>query len=236
MAIGNGYGSECHLLRYLGRHRQRLNRAVGGATGATDIEWLDFPFSTEPGIVNLAGRSAPWPDAEWKALEFLPDAHPARIAWQDFWPTSGNTLNWDAVGIGAFDGNNEWLLVEAKAHLAELRSACSATENGGRPRIRAAFETTRRELGVSGGDWLADYYQYCNRVAALAFLQRFKVPAHLVMVYFTGDRRPDSCVCPASEQEWRPALELQAAWVGVPEVHPLKAKIHEVFLPIHCFV
>lgn len=44
--FGNGYGSECHLLRYLGRHRKRLDAAVCEVTGATGVHWLDFPFAS----------------------------------------------------------------------------------------------------------------------------------------------------------------------------------------------
>lgn len=60
--IGNGYGSECHLLRYLGRHRKSLNDAVLKALGCNgSIEWLDFLFD----------ERKVWKDAEWKGLDFL---------------------------------------------------------------------------------------------------------------------------------------------------------------------
>ena len=42
--MGVGYGSECHLPRYLGRHRALLDRRVLDVTGATAVEWLDYPF------------------------------------------------------------------------------------------------------------------------------------------------------------------------------------------------
>jgi len=59
--FGNGYGSECHLLRYLGRHRDRLNAEVCRETGGSDVRWLDFPFAkTWPGKKG----SRQWPDAE----------------------------------------------------------------------------------------------------------------------------------------------------------------------------
>ena len=32
--MGLGYGSECHLLRYLGRHRRRLDQIVKTSVGA----------------------------------------------------------------------------------------------------------------------------------------------------------------------------------------------------------
>jgi hypothetical protein len=40
--MGNGYGSECHLLRYLGRHRTELDKRVREETGGQHVEWLDY--------------------------------------------------------------------------------------------------------------------------------------------------------------------------------------------------
>lgn len=57
--MGDGYGSECHLLRYLGRHRAFLDQRVLEVTGATAIEWLDYPFD----------RSRTWQDGECKGLD-----------------------------------------------------------------------------------------------------------------------------------------------------------------------
>ena len=67
--------------------------------------------------------------------------HPTRIAWLKFWPTSGNTLNWDAVATAIVHEQPEWLLVEAKAWLGEEKSKCRAAERGGLPKIRSAFDT-----------------------------------------------------------------------------------------------
>jgi hypothetical protein len=43
--IGYGYGSEWHLLRYPGYHRNTLNDGVLQATGGSEVEWLDLEFS-----------------------------------------------------------------------------------------------------------------------------------------------------------------------------------------------
>ena len=43
--IGCGYGSEFQLMRFLGHHRQDLNKMIKDATGNSgDIQWLDFPY------------------------------------------------------------------------------------------------------------------------------------------------------------------------------------------------
>ena len=85
---------------------------------------------------------------------------------------------------------------------------------------------------ISAKDWLKTYYQYCNRLTALAFLTRNGVPARLIMIYFTGDRRPDNYTCPAGVDDWQQSIAAQAAWVGLPLDHRLKHRLHEVYLPI----
>src|SRR5437588_590472 len=56
--IGCGYGSECHLLRYLGRHRQCLDKAQCDVIPADEVIWLDFPFDPR----------RTWPDHEWERI------------------------------------------------------------------------------------------------------------------------------------------------------------------------
>ena len=57
--MGDGYGSECHLLRYLGRHRSLFNQEVDSAISGQDLEWLDYPFDP----------TRTWRDGEWKGLD-----------------------------------------------------------------------------------------------------------------------------------------------------------------------
>lgn len=104
--IGYGYGSEYHLLRFMGRHRRLLDQRVLASTGGDSVEWLDFCF-------HLA---KPWLDAEIKGLDFMPQGHAALEAWKDWWPKGSGIHNWDAVGRTQRGGSVEWLLVEAKAH------------------------------------------------------------------------------------------------------------------------
>jgi hypothetical protein len=87
--MGHGYGSECHLLRYLGRHRELFNKVVQSVVGASSVQWLDFHFDP----------IKRWQDGERKGVDFLPVEHPASLAWRKFWPQQGNPPNWDAVGI-----------------------------------------------------------------------------------------------------------------------------------------
>lgn len=44
--MGNGYGSECHLLRFMGRHRHLLDERILAVLGGDSINWLDFGFDS----------------------------------------------------------------------------------------------------------------------------------------------------------------------------------------------
>jgi hypothetical protein len=88
--------------------------------------------------------------------------------------------NWDVVGL--LDGC-EWLLVDAKAHLGEFVTSCTAINGEGREKIERAGAITRDALNASGADWLNSYYQMENRLAFLYFLSQHRIAARL---YFTG--------------------------------------------------
>lgn len=222
--MGYGYGSECHLLRYMGRHRQLLNRRV---LDALDVDgtvlWLDLGF---------APNSA-WPDAEWEGLSFLEDPE-VLAAWQAFWPQTGKQPTWDAVGRVHRPGGHELLLVEAKAHLAELGSRCGAQSDRSLALIRSALDQTKQHLGVAqSADWLNGFYQQANRLAVLCFLHTHGVAARLMHIYFTGDRSGPGRKCPPTEEAWAPALDAQAEHLGLAGLrHPLLSRVHKLFLPV----
>lgn len=221
--MGCGYGSECHLLRFLGRHRHELDKRILAAVGGDSIDWEDFRFNA----------NETWPDAELKGLSFLPQNHPAHGAWKQWWPQRGGIHNWDAVGQIRLGGVEEWLLVEAKANLQELWSDCRASPRGGLGKIERAFGETKQALGVpEDRDWLHGYYQYCNRVAALYFLNEHGVPARLLCIYFTGDKGDSGRTCPKNEEGWQESLRAQGEHVGLPGGHILEARMHKMFLPI----
>ena len=223
--MGSGYGSEWHLLRFLGRYREHLNREVRSVIGCDNITWLDSPFA-----------SANSSDREWRQLDFLPLATDARREWVEQWPQSGNVLNWDAVAHIQTGDQREWLLVEAKANVPELRSRCQASDKaGGLTRIRSVFDHTKRVLGVSpAADWLKPYYQYCNRIALLNHLLEHQVLSRLLFIYFTGDTFPDGRECPSNATGWAGALTKMDMHIGISCNHPIKSRIHRVFLSVRC--
>jgi hypothetical protein len=219
--VGAGYGSECHLLRYLGRHRRVFDKRVGAAIGGALLEWLDFHF--DPSQV--------WPDGERRGLDFVDDAA-VQAAWRAWWPQGRGIHNWDAVARYRAGAETGWLLVEAKANVEELASDCKAKPEGGRAQIEAALAETKGALGVDAArDWLRGHYQSANRIAALHFLGAHGVAARLLYVYFSGDRTPNR-TCPADAKGWEDALERERMHLGIPAAHPIRTRIHALHLPV----
>ncbi len=224
--MGHGYGSECHLLRFLGRHREWFNNSVCAKIGADTVEWTDFHFD----------RNKRWMDGERKGLDFLLPNDPVLTDWVGFWPSRGNAPNWDAVGDATFQGRHEWLLVEAKAHIGELRSNCQAREDG-LSTITKALEHAKKALGVSTDrDWLRGYYQFANRLTILNFLRENGVAARLLFIYFVGDNFDRASAykaeCPQDEAGWTAALSAEAQWLGLDRTHPLSNYVHKLFVPV----
>lgn len=193
MAIGYGYGSEWHLLQYLGWRRDAFTRKIEDLTGVSSIHWLDHRESeTSAGALQVR---------ELVGLEFLDSKHPVRHEWEQRWPSRGGVHNWDAVGQGLSRDQQTWVLIEAKANTKELESSCKAKHES-LQKIKRVFDATRDDLRLKvEADWTQVYYQYCNRIALLHFLVEHGVNAHLIYVYFLGDRSDlgkDGRVCPAN--------------------------------------
>jgi hypothetical protein len=226
--IGYGYGSEWHLLRYLGCHRNYLSEKVKVATGSQSVNWMDSPFSK----TNIPLKQ----DREFEALEFVSETF-VQSAWNSFWPQTGSAQNWDAVAMVTIDNQPEWLLVEAKSYPGEMRSTCGAKESS-RQKIFSALEQTSIAVGnhVQAIDhWLSPYYQYANRLAALHFLTNVCKPAikaRLLFVYFCSDSHK-RVKCPKSEQEWLPDLQKISNHLGIDKDNALMQRVHRLFLPVN---
>jgi hypothetical protein len=228
--LNSEYGSELHLLRMLGRHREYFDEKVRHATGAGRIEWCDFPS----GLMRQDSEGHLLWDREWHHLNFLSDDDPARAAWDDAWPTHRPGPNWDAIGTLPYGSANEWLLVEAKANLEELFSSCAVKDADSVGLISRTLNRTKTTLGAPEvSDWMQPYYQYCNRLAALQVLNGAGSSARLLYIYFCGDHNKGR-TCPASEAEWTDALAARAQHVGLPDEHCLSDRIHNLFINVQC--
>ena len=139
-----------------------------------------------------------------------------------FWPRGGP--QWDGVARAG----ETVFLVEAKAHLEELKSACQAGETS-REMIARALERTRTSLNARpGADWLSGYYQYANRLAHLHFFREAQVNAYLVFLYFLNDARMGG---PSSRSVWEAALQPVYRDLGIDQCQPIPGVVN-VFVDV----
>jgi hypothetical protein len=128
----------------------------------------------------------------------------------DFWPARGPV--WDAIGTTS-DGVA--IFVEAKAHIPEAASPGTRATPQSLELISRSLEEARRWYAPkSTSNWSGMFYQYANRLAHHYFLREVnKVRSILVFIYFTSDPDMDG---PESECEWRRAVRLLHAALGLP--------------------
>ena len=185
--MGLGYGSEYQLLRYLGHHRNELNKIINENTRLKgELIWLDFPKDKKR--LSL--------DSEYVGVNFLKDEvlegifTPSNIEkllsdWKNYWSTKGRQPNWDAVILHKNENKVELVIVEAKARLKEIESDTKSASN---EKIQKAFKETQINLNISNGNWFGKHYQLANRLALVNYLQNNNevggINASLLYIYF----------------------------------------------------
>ena len=127
---------------------------------------------------------------------FAPDARCSRELgdqlrkWWLAVPKGANTPNWDIASTCTIKGQRGLLLVEAKAHSAELGEAgtFSSGNTGNRERIRLAITEAAAGLqAATGGPWKLSpdsHYQLSNRFAWSWKLSSMGIPVVLLYLGF----------------------------------------------------
>ena len=222
-----GYGSEFHLLRFMGRHRNYFDKEVMKLIGCQNIEWLDFTFNKNKNI----------PDSELKGLSFLENDSNSKTIIDNYkneWPQTGNSMNWDAIGYFLSNGNKTWILVEAKAHLGELNQNCSASDNSLKKieiSLNKAFDNLKIERHKNNS-LIKTYYQMANRLYILDLLKRHKINAVLLNIYFTGDLFSPSRKSPKDISGWLPKIKEMKEYLNITDSNLLG--IYDLFLNVDC--
>ena len=148
-----------------------------------------------------------------------------------FWPKSGP--RWD--GLGVTDGD-QYLMVEAKAHVGELCSTMSAKRDSSISRILYSFSETKEYLRVDArADWTRPFYQYANRLAHLYLLHVLnKVDAYLVNVYLLkdDDMRESGTIVPQTIEEWESVILAEEIALGIPPRHRLSSRVLTAFIDV----
>ena len=180
-------------------------------SGATSIEWLS-PLKSDD--------YAEYRDGDF--IDLIDQSHLCE-ALKRFWPAGGP--QWDALGRS---DRGDVLLVEAKAHVAEICSSPTAASAASKERITAALEAlaTRLDARPHRAAWTDFFYQLANRLAHLGFLHDHGVRAYLVLVNFLNDAEMNG---PTSVETWQAAYEVAFHVMGLPKRHPLSPFILDVY-------
>lgn len=181
------------------------------ALGADAIEWTS-PLTSDA-------------YAEYRDESFLARIGQAGLAddLKAFWPARGP--QWDALGVTSA---GDVLLIEAKAHIAEMCSPGTAAGPVSRARIEQALDEVAVRLGArpDRATWSMHFYQLANRIAHLDFLRQRGVRAWLVLVNFVGDADMRG---PTTEEGWDAAYTVAFHVMGLRRGHPLNRYILHVY-------
>ena len=129
-------------------------------------------------------------------------------ALAQYWPQRGP--QWDALGVS---DRGDILLVEAKAHVAEMCSPATQASQASLGKIEAALAATAQAFGANPrAAWSDAFYQLANRLAHLHFLRSNEVPASLVLVNFIGDADMKG---PRTAAEWQAAYQVAYHVMGI---------------------
>lgn len=221
-----GYGSEFHLLRWTGRHRNKFDNKIKQLLNIDNVTWLDFDFS----------NNKDEPDKELVGLSFLekePSFKAIISQWKDEWPQSGNSMNWDLVGYTVKNNIKTWILIEAKAHIGELKQSCGATEESLK-KIEKALAKASNNIGTfisMKNPWTKKYYQLANRIYVLDLLKRNEINAKLINIYFTGDKIFKSRISPKDKESWKAEIDKMKEYLNIEKLCSIDIK--ELYLEIN---
>lgn len=202
-------GSQKWLQILVNRAPYLIDRAIAGKLGFASTEkitWLS-PLTEDD-------------YAEYRDEAFLSrlQVQAERTELRDFWP--GRGPQWDGLGRTS---RGEPLLIEAKAHIAELASPATAAGPQSRKVIARSLAMVKTGLGSRAAwDWCGSGYQYTNRLAHLYFLRKLnRIPAYLVFVSFLNADDVDG---PETAEEWAGAIRLLQTFLGLDE-----RRLHRAF-------
>lgn len=210
---GGEKGSQKWMQQMVDDRRDALDKVVGEAIALAPgekIEWRS-PLRDDD--------HAEYRDVSWLGRINHPELE---SQLKSFWPARGP--QWDALAVTS---SGRVIIIEAKAHLAELKSPRSAAGPASAKVIEAALNLSKAHFGVPAEtDWSASHYQYANRLAHLFFLREHVVKAELVFLYLVNDPTMSK---PTTRNEWAAAIDKAHGALMLPSTID---GMHEIFVDV----
>jgi hypothetical protein len=123
---------------------------------------------------------------------------------------------------------SKWIIVEAKAHVGELKSDCQA-KNESLNIINRAFEKTQKRFNISTQNrWSKEYYQLANRLAFINFMLANEIRCSLLNIYFINGWYKDADKNVLDKKTWEEKIDAEYAYLGINE--NAKEYISEIFV------
>ncbi len=168
---------------------------------------------------------------EAQLKNFLLDKFPGELKTQivNWWiaekPQFSNTPNWDFISTCTIDGVKGLLLIEAKAHVQELKKEKSGKRINNKyselnhSKIEEAITQAKVELSVAYPDIKISRdkcYQLSNRIAHAWWLANQGIPVVLVYLGFLNceDMSDGKCTLFKKDEDWQECFRDHAKLVG----------------------
>ena len=221
-------GSQYWLQQFVNNRQEELNNLI---------------LMSSPSLLTFLGKER---SIQWKSplretgyqeyrnefLELENVRKGRRIELEKYWPRMGP--QWDGYAtVAGKDGQKGFVLVEAKAHVNEMKSSIRAKDLDSRFLIGSTMKETMEAMGSRAPIeiWQNRYYQLANRLAYLYILnEKMGIPTWLVLVNFLDDRThipTDSLKWVEHYQEVFSEMDMKA------ESNPLFDRIVTVFPKCH---
>ncbi|MEK3976223.1 hypothetical protein [Psychrobacillus sp. FSL K6-1267] len=178
-------GSKFLLQKYVNSKQGELNKLILMSSPSL-ISFIDKELSIE--------WKSPLMETDYQEyrnefLELVDEWKDKRTQLEMYWAKKGP--QWDGIAVlEGKNGQNGLLLVEAKAHVHEMRSKIQAKDVRSKAVIESSIMEVKRAMGsqVSIDIWLNQYYQLANRLTYLYVLnEKVGIPTWLILVNFVDD-------------------------------------------------
>ncbi|MGE7604416.1 hypothetical protein ACQKL5_18370 [Peribacillus sp. NPDC097675] len=178
-------GSQYWLQEYVNNRQEELNNLILMSSPSL-LTFLDKERSIQ---WKSPLRETGYQEYRNEFLELENVRKGRRIELEKYWPRMGPQWDGYAAAVGK-NGQKGFVLVEAKAHVKEMKSSIRAKDLESRFMIENTMKETMEAMGSRAPIevWQNRYYQLANRLAYLYILnEKMGIPTWLVLVNFLDD-------------------------------------------------